>query len=443
MLMSHLKLIVPALGAVGLFVGSVNAENWPHWRGPNFNGSSSEEQLPDSFSKTENVKWVLDLPGPSAATPIIWDDHVFVSSTDVNTKTLHAMAFDRNTGKQLWNVEVAQGFSQDRTSNFASSSPTTEGTLVYFLYGTGDLVALNFAGKEVWTRNLEKDYGQFAYQWTYGASPTLFDGKLYVQVLHRNVPVNGRGRKDGLNESYLLALEPKTGKELWRQVRPSEAAAESQEAYSTPIPFQDGDVTEILISGGDCLTGHDAESGEELWRWGSWNPSKIGHWRLVPSPVASEHAALVCAPKGSPIFAVKHGLAGRLDDSALAWTSTEREISSDVCTPLLYKGRFYVLNGERQTKTISRIDPATGKPDWIGELDTRAKIESSPTGADDKIYFQDFRGQVFIVAADKEFKILRTIPMGDEGDDRLRATISVANGSLFVRTNRKLYCVSQ
>jgi outer membrane protein assembly factor BamB len=159
--------------------------------------------------------------------------------------------------------------------------------------------------------------------------------------------------------------------------------------------------------------------------------------------VASEYGAVVCAPKGSAVFAVKHGLSGKLDDSALAWKSAEREVSSDVCTPLFYKGRFYVLNGERQTKTIARIDPATGKPDWIGELDTRAKIEASPTGADDKIYFQDFRGQVFIVAADKEFKVVRSISMGDEGDDRVRASIAAADGNLYVRTGGKLYCVGK
>ena len=441
--MSRLRFSLAIVGTALLVATSVRAENWAHWRGPQFNGASPEKNLPADFSRTNNVKWVADLPGPSAATPIIWDNTVFISSTDQQTKTLRAMAFDRKTGKQLWDVEVAPGFSQDNNSNFASPSPTTDGTLVYFLYGTGDLAALDFKGKQVWSKKLEKDYGQFAYQWTYGASPTLFEGKLYVQVLNRDVPVHGRGRKEGPCESYLLALDPKTGAELWRHIRPSAAAAESQEAYSTPIPFSHGGRTEILISGGDCLTGHDAKTGKELWRWGSWNPSKIGHWRLVPSPVASEHAALVCAPKGSPVFAVKHGLTGQLDDSALLWTSADREVSSDVCTPLYYQGRFYILNGERQTKTLARIDPATGKPDWIGELESRAKIECSPTGGDGKIYFQNFKGEVFIAAADKEFKILRTIPMGDEGDDRLRAVISAADGNLFIRTGSKLYCVGK
>jgi outer membrane protein assembly factor BamB len=438
--MNALKFPMTAGGLAVMLILPAGAANWPHWRGPNFNGSTTETKLPDDFSKTNNVKWVALMPGPSASTPIIWEDHVFVSSTDLRTKTLRAIALDGRTGKELWNNETGQGFGNSDNSNFASPSPTTDGTLIYFLYGTGDLVAFDFTGKKVWSRNLQTDYGQFAYQWTYSASPTLFDGKLYIQVLQRDEPVHGRGCKDGPCQSYLLALNPQTGKELWRHVRPSDAPLESQEAYSTPIPFEYEGRWEILITGGDCITGHDPKTGEELWRWGTWNTSRITHWRLVPSPVASEKVALACAPKGSPVFAVKHGGKGSLDDSWIAWKSLDREVSSDVATPLYYQGRFYVLNGEK--RILSRVDPATGKPDWIGELGTRAKIESSPTGADGKIYFQDFRGTVFIVEAGKQFKLLRTIPMGDEGDDRLRSTIAVSRGELFIRTESKLYCIS-
>ena len=124
------------------------------------------------------------------------------------------------------------GFSQDQVSNFAAPSAVTDGKHVYFLYGTGDLAAFDFDGKQIWSRHLEKDYGQFAYQWTYAASPTLFDGKLFIQVLQRNEPVHGRGRKDAPIDSYLLALDPSSGKEIWKHVRPSDAAMESHEAYS-------------------------------------------------------------------------------------------------------------------------------------------------------------------------------------------------------------------
>lgn len=419
----------------------LRAEDWPHWRGPRFDGSTTEQGLPVEFSKTNNIRWVAELPGPSAATPIVWNDHVFLSSLDSKSKTLRALALDRKTGKELWTRDIAPAHNEGSRSSLASPSPTTDGKLVYFYYGTGDLVAFDLDGKTIWSRNIQTDYGQFAFLWAFSSSPTLYDGRLFLQVLQRNVPVHGRGRKDGPNDSYLLALDPQTGKEIWKHIRPSDAHGESFEAYSTPIPFEHNGRTELLITGGDCITGHDVKTGAELWRWGTWNPTRITHWRLVPSPVAGGGVVLACAPKGSPVYAFKAGAKGTLKDSDLAWVSQEREVSSDVGTPLFYKGRFYVLDGDR--KTLARVDPATGKADWIGELGTRAKIESSPTGADGKIYFQDFRGAVFVVEAGEQFKLLRTIPMGDEGDDTLRATIAVSQGNLFIRTGSKLYCVGR
>lgn len=429
--------------AAALVLTSARAEDWPHWRGPNFDGSSLEKGLPDNFSKTENIKWTAILPGPSAATPIIWGDTVFVSSTDLKTKTLRAIALDRKTGKELWNQECGVGFNKDDRSNYASPSPTTDGKLVFFYYGNGDLAAFDFAGKKIWSRNIQKDYGSFAFQWTYSTSPTLFDGKLFIQVLQRDVPVRGGGRTDGPNDSYLLALDPQSGKEIWKHIRPSDAVAESRESFTTPIPHTHAGRTELLVSGGDCISGHDLKTGAELWRWGTWNPQKIGHWRLVPSPAAGAGVALAPAPKGAPIYAVKLGLNGKLADTDLAWTSTEREVSTDVCTPLFYQGKFWIVAGERQTKAISCVDPATGKSVWTGELEPRAKIECSPTGADGKIYFMNFKGEVFVVEAGPEFKLLRTIPMGDDNDNDLRSGIAVSQGNLFIRTGSKLYCVGK
>ena len=438
---------------------SVSAADWPHWRGPEFNGSSSATNLPTEFSPTNNIKWVAELPGPSAATPIVWRDHVFVSSTDSKSRTLVAMALDRVSGKPLWRHEVGPGFAKDDKSNYASPSPVTDGKQVVFLYGNGELIAFDFAGKKLWARSLEKDYGQFAYQWTYGASPTICDGKLFIQVLQRDVPVNGRGRTDGPNESYLLALEPESGKELWRHVRPSDAKAESKEAYSTPIPVSRGyddpgsgviidnnaklpiQRWEILIAGGDCITGHDAKSGKELWRWGTWNPTRIGHWRLVPAPVTDGKVALALAPKGAPVYAVKLGGSGTLTNDSLAWTSTDREVASDVSTPAFYQGKFYVVNTDK--KTVARVDPATGKADWIGQLDSRPKIEGSPTAADGKLYFLNHAGEVFVVGTGDEFKVLHRVAMGDAGDRDTRASIAVSGGNLFIRTAGKLYCVGK
>jgi outer membrane protein assembly factor BamB len=431
-------LVLVALAGLG---ASARAENWAHWRGPFFNGSTTETNLPAQWSKSDNVVWRADLPGPSAATPVIQEDSVFVSSTDANARTILALAIDRRNGKVLWQQKIDDGMGHSDNSNYASPSPVTDGKIVVFAYGNGDLAAFDFAGQQLWARNLQKDYGDFAYQWTYGASPTLYGGRLYVQVLQRNVPVHGRGRTDAPIDSFLLALDPATGKTLWRQVRPCDAEQESHEAYTTPIPFVYRGREELLIAGGDCLTGHDPATGKELWRWGTWNPDKIGHWRLVPSPVSGEGVILACAPKGDPIYAIKAGGAGTLGDAGLVWKTTDdRRVSSDVPTPLFYLGDFFVLNEGR--KGLSRVEPRTGKARWSLDTPGSSRYESSPTGADGKIYFMNFRGQVVVVDANAG-KVLNTVGMGDVGDNMTRSTIAIAHGELFIRTNSKLYCIGK
>lgn len=418
---------------------SVQATDWPQWRGPSFNGSTDEKNLPAKWSKADAL-WSADFSAPSAATPAIIGDIVFVSTPEASTRTLHAVCLDRKSGKTLWNNLVCEGWQHDEKSNFASPSPVADSDGVFFFYGNGALAAFNHEGKPLWSRSITKDYGEFAFNWTFSASPTLYGGKLYVQVLQRNVPVHGHGRTDGPIDSYILAIDPASGKTLWRQVRPADAVAESLEAYTTPIPFEFDGRKELLIAGGDCLTGHDPATGKELWRWGTWNPHKITHWRFVPSPVSGGGVILVCAPKGDPIYAIKAGGKGTLDDGAIAWKTTDqRELSSDVPTPLFYDGDFFVLSDVR--KHLSRVDPATGKERWTIELPGYKKFEASPTGGDGKIYMMNFAGEVLVVDAAKG-DILNNVAMGDEGDDMTRSSVAISHQQLFIRTNHKLYCIA-
>src|SRR5574339_1034355 len=127
------------LAAVTLFSVAASAANWPQWRGPNFDGSSPEKNLPVKWSKTENIAWTLSLPGPGAATPAIWDNHVFVSTTDKTTRSLWAMCAHRKTGAVMWKHKVADAYQKDDRSTFASPSPATDGKRVIFFYGNGDL----------------------------------------------------------------------------------------------------------------------------------------------------------------------------------------------------------------------------------------------------------------------------------------------------------------
>ena len=185
--------------------------------------------------------------------------------------------------------------------------------------------------------------------------------------------------------------------------------AESLEAFSSPVIHEHDGKRVLLIVGGDAITGHDADTGKELWRWATWNEEKIGHWRLVPSVVAGDGIALACAPKKNPIYAIKLGGNGKAE---LAWVSDAKEASSDVSTPAFYEGKFYVLDSDR--RTLSCLEPQTGKVVWTGELDSKAKFEASPTVADGKIYCVNFWGEVFVVAAGgTEFKLLHKAEMGN------------------------------
>lgn len=418
------------------------AGDWAQWRGPNFNGSSDEKNLPARWSLTENIAWSADLTSAAASTPVVCRDKVFLTGVDKDNDMLQVMCFDRADGRRLWLHDIAKGISIDRRSNFAASSPVADGKRVIFFFSNGDLVCFDPDGRRLWARNIQKDYGPFAFQWTFSSSPLLFDGRLYLQVLQRDVPVAGRGLEDRENKSYLLAMDPRTGKTLWRHIRPSEAEAESREAYSTPIPYCHNGAYQLLIVGGDAVSGHNPATGAELWRWGTWNPSRIPHWRLVPSPIAGDGVVLACAPKRDPVYAIRLGGSGQLDDGAIAWVSREtRKVSSDVPTPAFYDGDFFVLSDVR--KSLSRVEPRTGKVKWSVATPDRTKYEASPLAADGKIYIVNFDGLVSVINA-SDGKVANQISMDKPAaGEKVRASIVAAHGQLFIRTTRKLYCVGK
>ena len=301
------------------------------------------------------------------------------------------------------------------------------------------IAALDFDGNELWKRNIVEEFGEFAFMWTFSSSPVLFDGKLFLQVLQRDTPVSGRGFSDRVNESYLLAMDPGTGKTLWRHVRPSEAQQESREAFTTPVPFEHNGQKQLLVIGGDDLTSHDLETGDELFRWGTWNPQRIPHWRHVPSPIAGDGIVLVCAPKRDPIYAIKLGGSGKLSDNDVAWVSDDqRDLWSDVPTPAFYEGDFSILSDVR--KKLSRVDPATGKIKWSVSTPGTDKYEASPTVADGKVYVVNFVGDVVVFNAADGAKI-HQVSMDEPSENPVRSAVVIAHGQLFVRTNAKLYCI--
>ncbi|MEE2886143.1 MAG: PQQ-binding-like beta-propeller repeat protein [Planctomycetota bacterium] len=443
-----------------LLATPAHAQDWPHWRGPYYNGSAKASNLPVEFTRKKHVAWETTLPGPGASTPIVVGDRIFLTAADTGRDRLVAMCLNRKDGKVLWMKDAGSGYGGEsgsrtggRRASYASPSATTDGETVVFFFGNGDLVGYDLDGKRLWRRNVQQDYGKFAFNWTFAASPTIWEGKVFLPVLQRDQPIGrSRGRRDGDEgrpaapakiESFILAADPKTGKTLYKHVRPSPARMESLESYTTAIPWDAQGRKELLLVGGDVLTGHDPENGKELWRWGTWNE---GHrqraWRLVPTVVVGDKVALVCAPKGAPVYAVHLGANGKVDQEAgLAWQSERRSpLSSDVPTPAFDGHHFYVVNDNRGS--ISKVNPKTGAVLWTTSLSRDFRWRASPTVADGKVFLMNHNGEVVIIDA-AGGKALHHAFMGDEDDDQVRSSVVVAHQNLFIRTNASLFCISQ
>ena len=427
-----------------VFLNIISNADWSNWRGPNMDGSSDAKNIPTKFSQSENIRWSIDMPGKAASTPIISNGKVFITTTDKSKEELLAVAYDLKSGKKLWSEVVGKGLNQDNRSNYAGASPVSNGKHVVFFYGTGDMAVFSHDGKLQWKKNIQEEYGKFYFLWTFSSSPIIHDERIILQVLQRDTPVHPAQQGGGKQNSYILALSLDEGKEIYKTPRPDEAKSESKEAFSTPIIHEFNGKPQLLITGGDCITGHDPNTGKEIWRWGTWNPTKIGHWRLVPSPVAGNGIALACAPKGDPVYAVKLGETGTLPDSSVSWKGKDEAIASDVPTPLYYKGHFYVAhNGKKRSHMLSCVEPSTGKVIWSEDLKVNGKIEASPTAADGKIFIMTHHGEVVVVAAGEKFKKIHQTDMGPGRNGIVRSSIALTNGTALIRTDDTLFCVGK
>ena len=418
--------------------------DWSNWRGPLHNGATVATNLPTKFTA---VEWSTDLMGPSHATPIVHGKYVFTTVANVKQGALQVVALDRKTGKVLWADNLGTGHRSgnegsvtqlDERSIYAAPSPTTDGKHVWFFFGNGDLGCYTVDGRKVWTRNIQKESHDFNFMWTFSSSPLLYKGVLYLQILQRDKIVGRRGKDGG--ESYLLAMDPKTGQELWKASRPSEASNESRESYGTPMPYSSGGKDQLLVAGGDYLSGHDPKNGKELWRWGTWNP---GHrelwWRLVPSPVAGDGVVLVCAPKKAPVYACPTDKQGDISAGGLLWKSDDRSnLTSDVATPAFQDGKFFIVSDVR--KSVSCVEAKTGKIVWSTDTPGFNMCWGSPTIADGKLYTTNVGGIVLVYDI-QTGKLLAENRVDDEGSE-VRSSVAIAGNQLFIRTSKRMICVA-
>ena len=436
--MRRLSLGIP-LTLLALATASAD-DNWPQWRGPSLNGTSNSTGLPEKWSETENIKWKAKLPSWSGSTPVIWGDRIFVASGSekggseaplakkgpggpiAEGAELLLLCYSKKDGSQLWRTKLGDGNVHYAKQNMSSPSPVTDGTMVWALTGTGILTGLDLDGKVVWTVDLQKQYVKFGLNWGYASSPLLYEGLLIVPILHG---------WDNTGPSYLIAFDGKTGKEVWKVERPTDAEKEGPDAYTTPIPMKYADRTEIIVVGGDYFTGHDPKTGKEIWRCGGLNPKKDKFYRAVCSPAVVGELVFACIKQG-PFVGVKGGGKGLVTDTNIAWIGKS---GCDVPTPVSDGKYLYVLNDQG---LMSCYEPATGKAFYERQRLPGGVYDASPLLADGKIYVTNEKGRTTVIATGPEFKILSENPLDDQ---RTLSSIAVSGNQLFLRTSTHLYCI--
>ena len=400
-----------------LVLALASADEWTTWRGPNRDGVSAERGLPAEWSAESNVLWKVPLPAAAGATPVVSKDRIFVTSTSADGSQMLLICIGTD-GKPRWEKVVAKDLKS--TKNFASASPTTDGTHVWVYFGSGDLACYTVDGVEVWKAQLQERYGRFKLGFGMTTTPLVHGGVVYVQLIHSG-------------GAWVVALDAATGKELWKADRKSDGVDECEHSYAS-IQFWPGGV--LISHGNDYTIGHDPKDGAELWRLGDLNPKEKYNktLRFVSSPVATSELIVVPTAKGGAVVGIDPRAKGKIDRQNTAHQKWRINSGTpDVASPLLYDGIVYLSDS---SGALTALDAATGAV-FYKERPDKDNHFASPVAGDGKIYLSGRNGTVSVVAAGKTFKVLSVNKLGDPLD----ASPAISGGRLYLRGAAHLWAI--
>ena len=435
MLLRFLLRVTACVSLCCTFGGEVSAENWPQWRGPRGDGISREQAVPTSWSKSENVRWRSELPGQGGATPVVWGDRIFVTSARGDDLVLICIA--ANDGRHLWEQKVSSGNQDARAGegNSASPSPTTDGQHVWVFFGTGTLACYETSGKEVWKFEVGDRFGKIDIQFGMTSTPVLHGDGLYMQLIH-----GAMKRDDDSRVGKVIRLDKLTGKTMWEFNRVTQADYECKHSYASPFLYDDGQQKFLVAHGADCTTGHDLETGKELWRLDQLNgPSKFAQkhdstFRFVASPAVVDGWIIVPTAKEGPSIGLKvdDQLKGAkvAESSNVRWTLPR---TPDVSIPLVSDGLIYNLHKDGR---LQCVELETGKEVYF-ERTHSTQHRCSPILVGDKIYFSAKDGVTTVVKAGRNFEIVAQNKL----DEPITASPAVADGTLYIRSYNALYAI--
>jgi len=428
--MKCLLLIRMAVLVAGVVLAPVlRAENWPCFRGPSRQGLTPATALPASWSATENVKWKTAIPGEAHSSPIVWGGDVFVTTATDGGRSCRVLCLDAATGAVKWDTEV---FTQDpgrkeSRNTYATPTPCTDGKLVYAVFGSGGIAAVDFSGKVVWTFRDFRFYSRHGL----GASPVLEDGLLLMPWDWSTDPAEEGDDKERVgwqlpwDRSFVFALDAGTGKLAWKTMRGS-----SRIAHITPNVWTDETGRKQLVSGaGDVLQGFDLKSGALVWT------AKNDGEGVTPSVLIADGIAVQANGYGGANSVRAFRLAGAAGDVSETHFAWEQEKNAPKLPSMVYVAPHVYCITEAGMAWCA--DAKTGEIKYRERLG--GTFASSPIVAAGKIYITADDGTTSILPAEPRFEVLASHPLGE----KVQASPAVSDNRLFIRTERHLFCLAK
>lgn len=408
-----------ALLLVVLFTSSAWADkNWPEFRGPRGNGASDSTGLPLSWSATQNIRWKTDIRGKAWSSPVIWGDQIWVTTAPKDGKELFAICVDLNTGKvekdiQVFSIEKPQ-YCIEKNS-YASPTPVLEEGRLYVHFGAHGTACLDTkSGEILWTRqDLECNHHRGP-----ASSPVLW-GDLLILTF------------DGFDVQYLVALDKKTGKNVWktdRNLKYKSSDGDIKKAYSTPAIIEVGGKPLLVSPSAEASVAYNPVDGKEVWR------VRSGGMNASSRPLFGNGLVYMSAPDGGfQMFAVKPDGSGDVTGTHVAWKQA-KGVPKHASHVLVGELLFMAADGG----LISCLNALTGES-LFQERVGGGGYSASPLYADGRIYFFSEDGKTPVIAASKEFKLLAT----NELPDGFMASPAVTGKALVLRTKTALYRVEE
>ncbi len=400
---------------------TVNAADWPQFRGPSGNATASDSDPPTTWSDSENIVWKTALPGRGASSPIVSGKHVFLTAYtgfgvdaqepgDKANLRLHVLCFERNSGKLLWDKSIKASPSTQKLSQriadhgYATATPATDGEAVYASFGVSGVVACNMDGNLLWQAAIGDGTAGFGS----AASPVVYDDLVYVNA--------------SIESNTLFAFDKRTGRKVWK----TESVMKS---WTTPCIAEVPDgPPELILNQKNEIFAFDPVTGKKLW----WCAGVEDY--IVPVPVFHDGIVYCLGGRSNRAIAVKLGGRGDVTKTHKLWESTT---GANVTSPVYHDGYLYWASDKAIENCLRASD---GEEVYRERLPTRGRIYSSIVRAGNKLYVTTRDQGIVVLAAKPEYEEL-AVNVIESDQTLVNASPAVSGNQLLLRTDRFLYCI--